>query len=153
MKDTEKLAKEIGRWTLWQYSLFSCSVKLSKFPQTVKSFLKTSSFFSLFKLKNKFDKHIKRPQTDQQDKRCKRMKNMEKTSLDSHGFPNWSMNDLLQTAPLSVKDPPGKGDWQTRMSRRPSPGWDLQVMCKVYDKILLDDYFVFVWFCKCSLKK
>lgn len=85
MKDTEKLAKEIEHERYGnQYLLFFCIVKLSKFLQTVKSFLKT--FF--FKLKNKFDKHIKRPQTDQQDKRCKRMKNMEKTSLDSHRFHN-----------------------------------------------------------------
>lgn len=40
------------------------------------------------------------------------------------------MNCFLQTAPLLVKDPTGKGDWQTQMSQRPSLGWDLQVCAK-----------------------
>lgn len=45
MKDTEKLAKEIEHERYGnQYLLFFCIVKLSKFLQTVKSFLKTFFF-------------------------------------------------------------------------------------------------------------
>lgn len=105
----------------------------------------------LFKLKNKFDKHIKRPQTDQQDKRCKRRNKMEKTSLDSHWFHNWSMNRCPQTAPLLVKDPTGKGDRQALDVSETQPRLGFTSMCKVYDKILLDELLGFC--CKCSLKK
>lgn len=65
-----KLAKRIEHEHYGKNLVFFCVVKISKYLQTVKPFFFFKTF--LFKLKNKFDKHIKRPQTDQQDKRCKR---------------------------------------------------------------------------------
>lgn len=133
------MAKTWFSSALWRFQNIFKHLNLSFFKKTF-----------LFKLKNKFDKHIKRPQTDQQDKRCKRRNNMEKTSLDSHWFHNWSMNCCPQTAPLLVKDPTGKGDWQAPDVS--DPAWlGFTSMCKVYDKILLDGSLGFC--CKCSLKK